>query len=245
MDSTAELTRELYRDLTTALVPEAEGEQQGGGGGSVPQGDIIQFRADTGIVKDGSNIVASWDEVPGRSGEAIATSTGNPTHFATGGSNGHAYINFSGDAISGPWLTSHPNPYRIFLVFRANNASLDYPFYDGYELGKRHYFGQAGSGWSAGSPDDQQFGAEDLNWNFSSILYAPTGAAEFRINGVAEGSGDTGGDGSTGIYIGGDYSASVFSEVDISELIVDKAPTDQRRDNIEAYLSSRYGIFAP
>jgi hypothetical protein len=228
----------------------------GAGGASILPTDITGlkawYRADLGVTKDGSNLVASWADQAAVVG-AVTEGTNKPLWVASA-VNGQPAIRFDGvnDILTSGAFSAIAGPHHIFMIFKQASWSS----------GERIFTADAGGSavlmvYQVGStPNLSQFistGANavsatlDTYFLLQSYLEAGSTASFQSLNAGAKVTGSSPGTASspTRLALGGQAGQSFNTQIEIAEFIwyAGAEITGSNLTNLMSYLQTRYGLW--
>lgn len=218
-----------------------------GGGVAIPDADLAHWYDATEIIGSDGDAIGTWTDQEGTDDLTQATSSKKPT-LRTGELNGNAMLEFDGsdDVLTNTLGTNLTQPNTYFLVYRfrtdpgANNRGI----YDD-DTATEQNFGVRGdngnlrlnagvdlnSGISADTADHIHTGVFD---GANSVI---------RQDGTELVTGDAGTGDLTGMFVGAQGDETSHSEVDIGEFLAyDAGLSTSDRDDVESYLSDKWGI---
>ncbi|MCC7354553.1 MAG: hypothetical protein IT330_12470, partial [Anaerolineae bacterium] len=209
----------------------------------------LWLRADDLVLSDGSP-VASWPDASGAGHDASQASAENRPVFKTGILNGKPAVRFVGASSTyltydGTWLAN--TPFTIFIV-DANTTTGGSKYYLGGGTSATNYnliVGWRASGIFTLAQYNNDFNVAAANQPSGQIwsVVRSTSGREILQNGFSKGS-----DSNTTL-LAGNAGAQIgrffgnYISADIAEIIIyTKTLTTQERQNVEGYLSGKYGI---
>lgn len=229
-------------------------------------GSLLWVRADTGITKDGGDLVSAWSDMTGQSNNLAQGTGGNQPLYEAAGFNGFKSILFDGSSdwmgLSDGTLCAHvtgtDKPYTIaFALQHVSITSNDvwFAFDENAGTSRDVFYETAPTSLSHNRVDDASGvfgGGLTANLDTSArryvIVYSGTTTEIFKdnvsIGSVACNAGAATFDRFTiGAQRIAGGAASSFSNIRIAEIVVyDTALGVADRASLDAYFSSRYGL---
>jgi hypothetical protein len=213
----------------------------------------LWLKADAGITKDGSNYVSEWQDFSGNGNNAVQAIGANQPLFVDNEVNGNAVIRFSGNQviIIPANLIGNTNDKTIIIVYKLINTST----YGGLITSKGSGDESTAVYHDVGNSDYQvMFGnglilsaTVDMTSTYHILIATSATQKTVHINGVLKNSNPgayTINNAGVDTYIG-TYRCSYanFIHADIAEMIIyDSALSTADRQQVENYLSAKYGI---
>lgn len=225
-----------------------------GGGFSPSSLDNLELWLDAGSgVSDGGagpiedgDAVESWTGRGPNAGVASQSTVAKRPEYKTGIINGKPVVRFDGvdDLLTHTFGSSLSQANTIFVVGNINGAGPEY-FIDGLDGSNRHIIYRSGGNWFIFSGANVSGGTSDANKHIFTAVFNGA-SSSLRVDGASVLSGNAGAHSVGGLTIGANNSESILLDGDIAELIVysDSLTTDER-DQVEEYLSGKYGISLP
>jgi len=193
--------------------------------------------------------VSKWDDKSGEDNHvAQATADNQPVYRAPGGVgiNGKASFDYHNDNLKSDVFAGGPvnQPDTVFLVIQYDSVGgFPHPF-DGRTSGEQYYSISSSPYYfriSAGSLVGGGIASINTPYIYEAIFNEAN--SSIIINGNVTGTGNSGTNSLTGVTIGGAYNGSFDLNGKIGEVIVyDRALTESERNQVENYLSIKWGI---
>ena len=199
----------------------------------------------TTITKDGSNLVSSWNDKSGQLNHVTQATATNQSLWVDSVQNSKPIIRFDGvdnymnrTSFTGGDLAQ---PNTIIVVAKWNSVD-DKVLIDGVS-GKRNlltktsglyniHAGTGNTGTTVNSTDILLYYAE---FNSTSSFLRRSKTQLF--------SGNSGTNAMGGIHLGSNYTPTAYGNPDIAEILIyNKALTTTERDDIEQYLTAKWGL---
>lgn len=223
--------------------------------GYVGQGGISTFtktsvsglkfwvKADTGITKDGGDLVSGWDDQSDSGWHlAQATATNKPLYVANI-INGHPVVRFDGSdnyIFNNSPSIAQPNTTFIVGKFIVADATNDYLLSGGSNCAILNI---SGSKFATNAGTELAGAAANTNNHIWTIVH--NGASSHIITDTSNTAGNANTTGISDIYLGARYDLGAFwGNVEIAEILIyDSDLSDANRAIVLSYLNSKYAIY--
>lgn len=213
----------------------------------------LWLKADAGLYQDSSftipadadgDVVGGWKDQSGEGNDVIQATTANKPMLKLSILNGQPVIRFDG---TDDWLrvssVSLSQPNTIIVAFQISNLTGVRTVFDGVTDAEQRFDAWAGNfRFFAGSTVNIKSSSTD---SFILSIIADGASSEAWFNGSSIGTFDPGTNGLSGISIGSNYTSQGNNEIqgDIPEfLLFDSGLSNSDRQQVEEYLSDRFGI---
>ena len=204
----------------------------------------VHLRADLGITKDGSDLVATWADQSGNGLDFTqATAANKPLWLATSGT-GQPTVRFDGsnDNLSTGIITSQAGPHYFFVVFKqlswVDNQYIYVNNSTGVALEQNTTSAQV-SQYNGTNPLAADLTNYWLHRNFLNGAASSAALNDASPNVVTALT-----QACTSMSLGGSADGTSSANVEIAEFVwYDAEVTGTDLSNMLAYFSSRYGIF--
>ena len=205
----------------------------------------LWLRADAGVVKDGDNLVAEWQDQSGNDYHAEQGVQANKPLLVDVGVNGKPVLRFDGNQVMlADFQQNFAQPNTFFVVWRDYDESRGCAFSTVSTNAVRllsetddRIVGNAGSAL--------QFSGSNVKNSFVvSTWVSNTTNSQLFENGIFKVSGNNGNNTVTRLLIGKlDGSSAYDLDGDIAEIIFyNSLLSDQQRQSVEQYLMAKYAL---
>ena len=206
------------------------------------------LKADTGITKDGSDLVSNWADQSGNSNDVAQPTATNQPLWVDSVQNGLPIIRFDGvdnfmwrNTFTSGTLTA---PNTIFVVCKFISIADKYIF-DSHDVSNRNYYSSkvttnnhvmgAGSELTVGGEDTTNILLYSLFYNGASTVLRRSKST--ILSGTLTNA-DMG-----GINLATSFNDLNFGNPDIAEMLIyNKALSDSERDEVETYLTDKWAV---
>ena len=214
----------------------------------------IWLRADAGIVKDGDNLVAEWQDQSGNGHHAEQSDHARKPLWVDNGLNGYPVLNFNGSS----WVTSlysTTQPFTSFIVFNFTSFTAQSVVFGGTTGGAEGRCGLQYRDFDGGllrnyAPTlaQAQYSFNTLNTYILSTGYFNSSSSSILENGNVMASGDIGTNQLNNLGIGRALDARSNPDLstmngNVAEFIFyNSLLSDPQRQSVEQYLMAKYAL---
>ena len=204
-------------------------------------GDLhAQYDATALSLSDDDSVETWVDE----SGNGHDLTSGTSPTYKTDVINGKPVVRFDG---VGEFLdvafSELPQPVTVFMVAVVRDTGVNDLFDSETSTDfKFHTDNDDSYAFFAGGDSNINGSTADINSAEIQTLLADGSDTEFRINGVQDASGNAGGDGLNGLTVGAGKDDDRHAEADIGEIAIYPEDKSGIYDDVEQYLSDKWGV---